>query len=328
MKYIEVITNEEAADTVVGIAGHCNVNDIRMYRAVEAEHQQIRILVSDDKLQSLLDKLEGALGKQSDARVTVLAVESYLPRSSHTQRKEEKKAIAARDALYNEVERNSHFDRNFVLLVVLSTLVAAIGLVEDNVAVIIGAMVIAPLLGPNLAFGLGTTLGDWVLMYKSALTIFIGVVIAISLSYVMGFFWPEQPQSHELLSRTEAGLDSVALALASGAAAALSLSTGLSSVLVGVMVAVALLPPAATVGIMLGYGETDLAKGALILLGINIASVNLACNLVFFFKGISPRTWREKAKAKRASFIYAAVWSLTLLILILVVYTKPVVVNT
>ncbi len=328
MKYIEVITNEDTADTVVGIAAHCNVTDIRMRNADEAGHQEIRILVSDAKLQELLDKLEGALGKKADSRITVLAVESYLPRSSDSERKEEKKAVAARDALYNEVERNSHFDGNFVLLVVLSTLVAAIGMLENNVAVIIGAMVIAPLLGPNLAFGLGTTLGDWTLMYKSALTIFFGVIIAILLSFVMAMFWPEQPQSFELLSRTEAGLDSVALALASGAAAALSLSTGLSSVLVGVMVAVALLPPASTVGIMLGYGETDLAKGALVLLGINIASVNLACNLVFFFKGISPRTWREKAKAKKASFIYAAVWSLTLLLLILVVYTKPVVVNT
>lgn len=327
MKYIEIVANEDSSDTVMGIAAHCNVTDIRIHRVDASGSQSLRILVSDDKLQSLLDKLEGALGNQSDARITVLSVESYLPRSSKTERKEEKKALAARDSLYNEVEKNSHFDGNFVLLVVLSTLVAAIGMLQDNVAVIIGAMVIAPLLGPNLAFGLGTTLGDWDLMYKSALTILLGVIIAVSISYGIGLFWPEQPQSVELLSRTEAGLDSVALALASGAAAALSLSTGLSSVLVGVMVAVALLPPASTVGIMLGYGEIDLAKGALILLGINIASVNLACNMVFFFKGISPRTWREKAKAKRASVIYAAVWSLTLALLILVVYTKPVVVN-
>jgi uncharacterized membrane protein len=126
-----------------------------------------------------------------------------------------------------------------------------------------------------------------------------------------------------LIARTVVGLDSVALALASGAAAALSLTTGLSSVLVGVMVAVALLPPAATVGLMFGHGETDLAINAALLLAINIVCVNLASKVVFLAKGISPRTWYEKAKAKRAMVIYILMWLVTLAILIAAVFARP-----
>jgi len=117
------------------------------------------------------------------------------------------------------------------------------------------------------------------------------------------------------MARTETGFDGIALALASGAAAALSLSTGLSSALVGVMVAVALLPPAATVGLMLGAGHLDLALGALTLLAINIVCLNLSAQFTFVLRGVRPRTWFEKKNAKRAVRINAAIW-LTLLVLL------------
>ena len=88
------------------------------------------------------------------------------------------------------------------------------------------------------------------------------------------------------------------------------------------MVAVALLPPAATVGIMLGYGNINLAMGAVLLLAINIVCVNLACNVVFLIKGISPRTWWKKEKAKKSMRTYVIMWVGTLLILMLIYYLK------
>jgi uncharacterized hydrophobic protein (TIGR00341 family) len=208
------------------------------------------------------------------------------------------------------------------VLVSLSTVVAAIGLIESNVAVVIGAMVIAPLLGPNLAFGLGTALGDGALMRKSVLTGATGIALAIALSVGIAGIWPFDLASPEIAARTQVGLDSVALALASGAAAALSLTTGLSSVLVGVMVAVALLPPAVTLGLMLGRGDFNLALGAGLLLAINLVCVNLACKLVFMIKGIHPRTWMEKEKAKHAMVVYILGWVVSLIILIAVIYGR------
>jgi uncharacterized membrane protein len=114
----------------------------------------------------------------------------------------------------------------------------------------------------------------------------------------------------------------MALALASGAAAALSLTTGLSSVMVGVMVAVALLPPAVTLGLMLGHGDIDLAAGAGLLLAINVVCINLASKVVFFVKGIRPRTWWEKERAQRAMIMYVLAWLLTLILLVLLIYGR------
>lgn len=322
MKYVEVIAEAGSSATVQAAAEKAKAADFRLGAVGEDGMRQMRMLVSDDRLQVALDTLQNTLGAQPTARIAVMAVEVSLPKPDEDKRKQEDQAIAAREALYEGVEKNAQLDVGFLVLVVLSTVVAAIGLIEDNVAVVIGAMVIAPLLGPNLALSLGTALGDISLMRKSAQTLFAGILPAVVLSAVLGMLWPSDPTSRELFLRTEAGLDSVALALASGAAAALSLTTGLSSVLVGVMVAVALLPPAATLGLMLGQGHTGLAVGAGLLLAINIVCVNLASKIVFFIKGIRPRTWMEKEKAKRAMVVYIAGWLVTLILLILAIYAR------
>jgi uncharacterized hydrophobic protein (TIGR00341 family) len=327
MKYIEVVADSGSADTVSAIAKKHEVSDYRVGAVGEDGLQPMRLLVADDKLQPVLDSLQTLLGVQTAARIVVLPVDIALPKPSEQERKEEDAATAARESLYEGVERNARLDLNFIVLVSLSTVVAAIGLIESNVAVVIGAMVIAPLLGPNLALGLGTTLGDVSLMRKSVLTGSAGIALAIALSVGIAAIWPFDLASPEIASRTQVGLDSVALALASGAAAALSLTTGLSSVLVGVMVAVALLPPAVTLGLMLGHGEFNLAMGAGLLLAINLVCVNLACKLVFMFKGIHPRTWVEKEKAKHAMLVYILGWVITLIILILIIYGRRALIN-
>lgn len=124
------------------------------------------------------------------------------------------------------------------------------------------------------------------------------------------------------MSRTVVSYDSIALALASGAAAALSLTTGLSSVLVGVMVAVALLPPAATLGIMLGTGEFGHALGAGLLLAVNVVSVNLSSKIVFIVRGVRPRTWYEKKKARHEMIIYITAWIVSLAVLAILIYLR------
>lgn len=316
MKYVEVIASAGSADTIAEAAKKAKAVDFRLGVVGEDGMQQMRMLVNDSKVQWLLDILQSVLGAQPTARIIVMTIEASLPQPEEEERKEEDSATAARESLYEGVEKSSRLDWNYVVLVVLSTVVAAIGLIEDNVAVVIGAMVIAPLLGPNLALSLGTALGDIRLMKKAILTLFVGLVLAVGLPALLAFVWPNPLTSSEVLARTDAGLDSVALALASGAAAALSLTSGLASVLVGVMVAVALLPPAATLGLMLGDGNLDLAIGAGLLLSINIVCVNLASKIVFLVKGISPRKWLEKEKARRAMTIYVLVWLFTLLALI------------
>ncbi|AQQ68993.1 TIGR00341 family protein [Microbulbifer agarilyticus] len=322
MKLLAILTDPRDTDRVAAIAEARKAEEFRIEGPVQSGHQAMRLLTSDDKVQAFLDDLAPLVDGVAGARVLVIPVELSLPKPSDAQRKKEDTALAAREALYASAEKSARLDRDYVILVVLSTLVAAIGMLENNVAAVIGAMVIAPLLGPNMAFGLGTALADTALMRSALKTLVVGLSVAVGLSVVIGLIWPWGTLSNELLSRTYVGWDSVVLALASGAAAALSMTSGLSSVLVGVMVAVALLPPAATFGMMLGSGKWQLALGAGLLLAVNIVCVNLACKLVFLMKGIEPRTWWQKKSANKAMKIYIAVWVCTLLLLMAAIYLR------
>lgn len=322
MKYVEIVANKGSSGTIMAIAEKVKARDLRAGAVGDDGMRQMRMLVSDGQLQRALDTLQTILGAQPSARIVVLDVETSLPRLDEDKHKSEGPVTAAREKLYEDVEGNARLDSNFLVLVFLSTVVAAIGLIENNVAVVIGAMVIAPLLGPNLAFSLGTALGDLSLLRKSVRTLGAGILLAVGFSAVLGALWSGPLNSDELMARTIVSYDSIVLALASGAAAALSLTTGLSSVLVGVMVAVALLPPAAALGIMLGTGAFDLALGAGLLLAVNIVSVNLASKIVFLARGIRPRTWFEKERARHAMVVYIAAWIVTLAILAAIIYLR------
>jgi len=325
MKIIEVIAPLTHCETIQGIAEHFEIRGHWRGPQTEDRRCATRMLVQDEKRQAVLDALQGALLKFERVDILVIPVDVALPRPEVDESEQQaRRKAATREELYNDVARGAQLDGNYLLLVFLSTIVAAIGLIENNVAVIIGAMVIAPLLGPNIALALGTALGDRPLMAKSLNSMLVGLSLAILVAFLIASIWPLQLTSQELLSRTDVKMDSIALALASGAAAVLSLTTGLSSVLVGVMVAVALLPPAATIGLMFGAGHWQQAEGAALLLAANIVSVNLAAKLVLLYRGIRPRTWLEKQKAKQSTILSLLFWFLSLAVLIAIIYTRGV----
>jgi uncharacterized hydrophobic protein (TIGR00341 family) len=243
-----------------------------------------------------------------------LSVAASLPAASEDEASG--RLSATREELYNEVAKGARTDGNFIMLVVLSTIVAAVGLLEDSVAVVIGAMVIAPLLGPNIALAFATVLGDRKLAWQALKANLTGLGLAFAASCIIGVLWLTDLNSEQLMSRTEVGLDDLALALASGAAAVLSMTTGLSSTLVGVMVAVALLPPTAAVGILIGSGAFTAAGNAAFLLAVNVICVALAANVVFLAKGIRPRTWLERRKARQSWNLQVGLWVLLLLLAI------------
>lgn len=322
MKIIEVIADKSSSGVVSAVAEKHEAYDFRLGHEGDDGRQVMQILVRDDRVQEAIDALQGALDGQPSARILVVPLDVALPMPPEEERTKEEAASAAREKLYEEMEKSVLLNLNFLVLVMLSTIVAAIGLIQSNVAVIIGAMVIAPLLGPNLALGFGTALGDIPLMRKSLVTNVTGIGVALALSIAIGTFLPFDHRSTEIMSRTDVGLESVVLALASGAAAAMSLTTGLSSILVGVMVAVALLPPTVTVGLMLGQGRFTLAAGAALLLAVNLVCVNLSAKIVFFAKDIRPRKWWEKERARRAMINYLFIWLATLIILIITILLR------
>ncbi|NYT01906.1 MAG: TIGR00341 family protein [Methanosarcinales archaeon] len=218
------------------------------------------------------------------------------------------KTRISREELYTEISDTTRLTSVYVVTVVLSSIVAAIGILNNNVAVIIGAMVIAPLLGPNVALSLATTLGDSDLAKKALFTNLIGIVASVILSVALGYLLHVDPSIPEIHIRTQVGLVEVALALASGCAGALAFTTGASAVLIGVMVAVALLPPLVTFGLLLGSGYTSLAEGALLLFLVNFICVNLAGVATFLAQGVIPRAKWEAARAESATVVSIILW--------------------
>jgi uncharacterized hydrophobic protein (TIGR00341 family) len=324
MRVIDVITPRDHLDTVLSIADkHCK--DHWVDGGFDDGRQTVHLLVEAGGTQKVLDSLQTFLGSIESARIVVSTIEATLPaiEEEDTEKKSRNRSIASsREELLGEMEKNSKLDLNFLILVFLSTIVASVGLIKNNVAVVIGAMVIAPLLGPNLSLALGTALGEKHLMWRSVKTNLAGLALTLALAIMIGLLWPVDISSPELLARTDVGLDSVALALASGAAGVLSITTGLSSVLVGVMVAVALMPPAVTLGIMLSSGQTSLAFGAALLLAVNVVCLNFAANIVFYAKGVGPRTWREKKQARNSVILSIAFWSVLMAILMALIFQR------
>lgn len=282
----------------------------------EGEQKTLSILSAAYQRQELLDDIQGHLGEAGRWRMVVLPVEGMAPEPELDEELEARMnravEVQTREELYNQVSTGAQTDSNYLLLAALSTVVAAVGMSEDETAVVIGAMVIAPLLGPHLALTLGAALGDLALVRRAAGAAALGIALAVGIAYALGLFAPLDLEAGEILARTEMSLSGVALALASGAAAALSVTTGLSSALVGVMVSVALLPPAAAIGLMLAAGETDRALGAALLLATNVVCVNLSGQVVFLLRGVRPRTWLKRREAVGSVGISLLVWAIGL----------------
>ncbi len=182
----------------------------------------------------------------------------------------------SRQELYADLSDSINLNSNYILMCLLSAIVASSGVMLDNVAVIVGAMVIAPLLGPNVGMALASTLGDMELGKKAIKASVAGAGVAILVAIVAGLILNPDSWPHEVLSRTSVGWGDITLALASGSAGTLAFTTGTSGAVIGVMIAVALMPPLVVVGILLGAAEFLMAGGALMLFISNIICINLA----------------------------------------------------
>ncbi len=289
----------------------------------QQDRRYVSVFLRDGSRQTLVDNLQACLENERDWRLSIVEIEATIPDLPEdqdlTKRRASQRKMALREELYQDVTKDAKLDRDFLIFVVLSTIVAAIGLHSNSVAAVIGAMVIAPLLGPILGFSLGAALGDRKLLFGAAQTLGVGIALALACAILISVLIPVDFTSRELMSRAEVRLDGMALAIAAGAAAALSLTRGASATLVGVMVAAALLPPGAAVGLFLGTGEFALASRAALLLGLNVASLVLSALVVFRLRDIRPRTWLERKGADRAVAINMALSVLLLVIAIVLI---------
>ena len=289
-------------------------------------------LTDSGRSETIMDLFEKKFSSVEGFKLILFPVEASIPRTdTHDEDASASSLEAAkteqtiplrisREELYSDIVDSTKLSSIFFLMTILSTIVAAIGLLKNNVAVIIGAMVIAPFLGPNVALALSTNLADEKLGLNALKTLLSGILIALLLSAGMGYFFETNPAIPEIAARTQADLSDIILAFASGCAGVLAFTTGASSAVIGVMVAVALLPPLAVCGLLLGAGQFAKAAGSFLLFGTNIICINLAGVVTFLFQGVSPRVWWEADKAKKATHKALALWSIILAALAVIIY--------
>lgn len=295
--------------------------DIHSETEAPDDRRIVRVIVTAAHTESLTDALTDAFGSSDAYRVLIMPVAAVLPPPEPEEDEDEDEeedgdepppARVSREELYQDVASASQLTPVYLATVALSTVVAAVGLIRGDVAVIIGAMVIAPLLGPTVAFALGLTLGDPPLTHLAAKSSAAGVVVVIGLSLLIGMLVPVDPTVAELAARTQVGLSDIAIAMAAGSAGSLAYTTGLPTAIIGVMVAVALLPPLVGAGLLLGAGHAGLALGSTVLVLVNFTCVSLAAVGTFLARRIRPRTWWEAEEAKKATRL-AVVWWIVLL---------------
>ena len=316
MRICEVISSSKYKRVLLTIAEKQGVVDFWWSSELEDGRQVFTMVVTDDSRQSVLDTLQTLFEGDKDAKILILPVDASIPRMQEEPKEnKDKKPKRTREELYEQVIKGVDLNLNYVFLVALSTIVVIIGLSEDNIAVVVGAMVIAPLLGPNIALSFAASIGNKELIVSSLTSLILGILISVGLGYGISYFADINFQSPEILTRTRVGIGDIVLALASGAAAALSMTTGISAALVGVMVSVALLPPAACLSILLAYHEYELAFGAFLLLLINTVCVQLAGNLIFVSQGFRARTFYEREEAKGDLRLFMLFWIVLLCIL-------------
>ncbi|MFC7062709.1 TIGR00341 family protein [Halobacillus seohaensis] len=290
---------------------------------------QFRILLHTNHVEDVLNDLEGVSSNVEGFETLLIPVRAYFSKETvkEDEDKEEdeddeaKLRRASRQELLSSVEKNSKITLNYSLLIVLSAFVATVGFLKDSEAVVIGAMVIAPMIGPVIAVAFSSILGDYKLLTKAVATSLLGVGVVIVISILFAFFTQLELTTDQYLSRTKIEFIDIILGIASGAAGALAFLNRLSGNLVGVMVAVALLPPSVAVGMSIGDGNWELAYGSFLLVTANIMSILLAAVIIFSVSGIRPVQWREVQKANVSrplsiTFILIIVSVLVLLIFI------------
>ncbi|MFC2947042.1 TIGR00341 family protein [Virgibacillus sediminis] len=288
-----------------------------------------RILVETNNSEKILDYLERLPVEKDAYQVMLLPVRTYLPRQekkeeSPEEKEEKEKDLqrASRHELYTAVEDSGRMSISYMWFILFSAIVATVGIIKNSPAIVIGAMVIAPIIGPVTAVSFASVLGDFKLMRTAGRTSLFGIGVPILVATAFGFFFEPPIYSEEFLSRTDIQLIDVAVALASGAAGALSFVKRNEGALVGVMVSVALLPPAVVFGMVLGTGNWIEATVPFILLMVNVNSILLSAVVVFWLTGIKPVNWQDLQKAhisRKWSLFFISIISIILIIAIILV---------
>jgi uncharacterized hydrophobic protein (TIGR00271 family) len=189
-------------------------------------------------------------------------------------------------SLREDARDQATLSRNYMVLTIASCVIATLGLVENSVAVIIGAMIVAPLIGPIQAFAYAALDGDLRLVRRCLTTAVVGALTAIGASAALGAVIALPSYGSEVLARTRPNLLDLGIAVAAGGIAGFAkVRPAIGNAIAGTAIAVALMPPLCVVGLALAGAHWSWAEGAALLFGTNFLGIALACMSVYVLAG-------------------------------------------
>ncbi|MEQ9455524.1 MAG: DUF389 domain-containing protein [Phycisphaeraceae bacterium] len=192
-----------------------------------------------------------------------------------------------RKSLHERMIAGGRLSTDFGVMLTLSTAIAALGLIQNSTAVVIGAMLVAPLMTPLVAIGMALVQQNLELFRAAGRAMIVGTAWSLFVSIVIGSLSPWGDLSAEVVARGGPNLFDLGIALLSGIAAAYALARpGVTGTLVGVAIAVALVPPLAAIGIAIAKWEPNIAIGAAVLFTTNLFAIVLGAAITFQFFGL------------------------------------------
>lgn len=280
---------------------------------------QFSTTVESDDIDDLTEELKGIedLGS-GELSIRVLEQESLIEKGQKTRGS---KSTLSQEEIYSKAQEFSGFTKVQWALIAVSSAIASYGLALDNLIVVIGAMMLAPILSPFVSSALSLSVGDRSLMKSSMKAGILSVFLAVTVSFLAVLPFPVSlnPTINLVVAP---GILTVLLSLLVGSAAALTFSTGLRDQVAGVAVAIALVPPLAGLGIGLKMQEFAFAAEAASIAFINILAVIISGSLTFKALGARPSTYYKQKEAERLKYVVPVALLLLVLLAVPVVFTS------
>ncbi|MFD1564626.1 TIGR00341 family protein [Haloarchaeobius amylolyticus] len=297
MRLVQVFVPQDQLDLVLETADEAGVDYTVSQDTDRGEFEAlVSIPVPPAAVEPLLADLRTA-GLDERSYTVVTAAETIISNRTDDLTGRFSRTRISREELQSRAADLAPAASTYFGLLVVSTAIATAGLLLDSAATIIGAMVVAPLMGPALAASVGVVVDDDALATRGVSLQIVGLAVAVVTAAVIGwglrgtvllppgFDITTVPQIRERITPDFLALF---LALGSGVAAVISLTRNVGSVLVGVAIAVALVPPAATVGLGIAWGHPEVVLTAGTLVLVNMLSINLTALLLLWASGYRP----------------------------------------
>lgn len=184
---------------------------------------------------------------------------------------------------------NGGLTGRYLIMTVISAAIAVLGLMLSSPAVVIGAMLVSPMMGPIVALGFSLALLDFEELKRAVKALGVGFGLALAVAVLLTLLSPLKEPTAEILARTRPNFFDLLIAVFSGVAGAYAVIKQRGETIIGVAIATALMPPVATVGFGMGTGDAHIAGGAFFLFMTNLVAIALAATLTAGFYGFRPR---------------------------------------